>query len=78
MPHSYFYLNWDYIIKVNANFLALGSATIDYITFKGSTVEPGYRQGPNPYGPANRTGSNISAARYTNDCKLTERENNDK
>jgi hypothetical protein len=52
MPHSYFYLNRDYIIKVNANFLALGSATIDYITFKGSTVEPGYRQGPNPDGPA--------------------------
>jgi hypothetical protein len=37
-------------------------------------------QGPNPDGPANHTGSNISAARYSNDGKRTtrERENNDK
>jgi hypothetical protein len=54
MPHSYFYLNWDYIIKVNANFLALDSKTIDYITFTGSTVEPDYRQRPNSDWPTNR------------------------
>ncbi len=32
----------------------------------------------NPDGPANHTGSNISADRYNNDGKLAERENKDK